>query len=81
MKYDFIGKMDSLIEDADVVLKELNWNDRVRFPVKAKDKYKSDLKTLLRRYFSQIPQDMLKELYEIYEDDFKAFGYSTNDYI
>ena len=80
VKYDFIGKMDSLIQDSDVVLKELGWNDRVKFPVKAKDKYKTDLKTLVKKYFSQIPKDMLKELYKLYEHDFKSFGYSTEDY-
>ena len=40
IKYNFIGKMDSLIEDSNQVLKEIGWSDRVKFPASAKDKYK-----------------------------------------
>ena len=58
---------------------EYKVGQNVTFPEMRKTS-KTDLKTLVKEYFSQFPKDMLKELYDIYEDDFKAFSYSTEDY-
>ena len=81
IKYDFIGKMDSLVQDSETVLQEIGWDDRVKFPVKAKDKYKKDLSALVKDYYAQIPKQLMDELYAIYKDDFDAFGYSTEGYL
>ena len=81
MKYDFIGKMDSLIQDSQTVLQEIGWDKRVKFPVKAKDKYKRDLSTLVKQYYAQVPRYLIKDLYAIYKDDFEAFGFSTDGYL
>ena len=81
IKYDFIGSMDSLIEDSETVLKEIGWDNRVKFPAKATDKYKNKLPTLMKEYFSQLPKNVTMKLYEIFEDDFKAFGYSADEYL
>ena len=81
MKYDFIGKMDSLIQDSGTVLQEIGWDQRVKFPVKAKDKYKKDLSGLVKEYYAQVPKHLMKDLYAIYKDDFEAFGYSTDGYL
>jgi hypothetical protein len=33
------------------------------------------------RYFSQIDEDLLKEILEIYQLDFDLFGYNSTEYI
>ena len=81
MRYDFIGKMDSLVQDSETVLQEIGWNERVEFPVKAKDKYTKDLSDIVKQYYSQIPKNLMKDLQAIYKDDFEAFGYSTDGYL
>ncbi|XP_066910676.1 carbohydrate sulfotransferase 11-like [Clytia hemisphaerica] len=81
VKYDYIGSMDSLIEDSETVLKEIGWYNRVKFPAKATDKYKNKLPTLMKQYFSQLPRNVTMKLYKIYEADFKAFGYSADEYL
>lgn len=40
----------------------------------------TDLKRNEYFYFSQLPLSLLKNLYEIYEPDFKLFGYSPDEY-
>ena len=81
MRFDFIGKMDSLIKDSETVLQEIGWNERVEFPVKAKDKYKTDLSAIIKQYYSPAPKYLMKDLYAIYKDDFEAFGYSPDGYL
>ena len=81
MKYDYIGKMETLVEDANQVLKDIGVYDRVQFPANATDKYKSDIRNLMKRYYSQITPVIIQKLYDIYEDDFLAFGYKIPDYM
>lgn len=81
MKYDHIGEMDSLVHDSQTILEEIGWSDRVEFPVKAKDKYKKKLTALVQQYYLQVPKASVENLYKIFEDDFKAFGYVIDGYV
>ena len=81
IKYNYIGKMDTLLQDANQVLKDLGLYGKAKFPVNATDKYKFDIKGLMRRYYSTLSTKSLGKLYEIYEDDFVSFGYKMPNYL
>ena len=81
MKYNYIGKFETLIEDAKQVLKEIGVYDTVKFPVNATHRYKSDTRDIMKTYYSQVPHSTLLKLYKIYEDDFLSFGYKIPDYL
>lgn len=81
LKYDFIGKMETLYDDADQVLKELNLTQAIQFPKKFADKYKAKSENLITKYFSTVPKKTLGKLYDIYKDDLEAFGYKKPDYL
>lgn len=81
IKYNYIGKMETLLEDANQVLKEINLFDKVKFPANATDKYKLEVRTLMKKYYGTLTKKSINKLYQIYEDDFLAFGYKVPDYL
>lgn len=81
IKYNYIGKMTSLVEDAQQVLKELGVDNDVEFPANSKDKYKKNIKDLIREYYSTITDKHLDKLYDIYKDDFELFSYTIPEYL
>jgi len=79
-KYDFIGKMDTLLEDSNTVLNDLAVNKSIRFPNTGKE-YKVDVKELATKFYSTLPTEKIYEIYEVYRDDFTAFDYAIPNYI
>lgn len=75
IKYDFIGKYETLYLDSNYVLKYIGVND-IRFPPSTKN---SNTYSLLKSYFSSLPLSRIKELFSIYKYDFKLFSYSLVD--
>lgn len=75
IKYDFIGKYETLLSDSNFILRSFGISN-IRFPhnVKAATTYKD-----LKKYFSSLPPSRIKELYNIYERDFKLFSYNLQD--
>lgn len=80
MKYNFIGKMETLLEDAEEVLSQIGWNDKVNFPANATDKYKERTNAIMKEYYGQVSRESIDRLYEIYRPDFLAFGYRMDEY-
>lgn len=72
--YNFIGHQETLNEDFIKVMETINVKDTKLFP-EANSKYEINSKTLIPEYYAQFSEDTLSKLYEIYEDDYEAFGY------
>ena len=79
IKYDFIGKIETVADDSKKVLRALN-EDESLYPINNTDIYKEHTSELLRKYFSQFTRETLNELYEIYKYDYEAFGYKKPDF-
>lgn len=75
VKYNIIGKYETLIDDSGLVLKTLGV-DWVTFPAGQRT---SGTGEKLRRYYDQLPIGMIRSLYKVYEKDFKFFGYNLDE--
>lgn len=74
IKYNWIGKYDSMNEDADNVLKIIGAN--VTFPrVPASGKTKKNVPD----QFKSLPKEFITKLYKIYQKDFEMFDYKVED--
>ena len=71
VKYDFIGHLETIEEDAPFFLKELGIDEYVTF----KSSRRSQTSSELLKYYSQIPTPYIKRLRRIYFKDFEMFGY------
>ncbi|XP_018539962.1 LOW QUALITY PROTEIN: carbohydrate sulfotransferase 12 [Lates calcarifer] len=76
VKYDFIGRLETLEADADHLLKLLEVDHLLHFPSGARNRTAASWE---RDWFAQIPITMRRELYKLYEPDFKLFGYPKPD--
>jgi len=80
VKYDFIGKMDTLIDDSNAVLDELGVKKTVRFTTSGNE-YKVNVKDMTSGFYAQISDENIYRIYDIYKGDFQAFGYDIPWYI
>ena len=71
IKYDFIGHLETLEEDAALVLKMAGIDDRVTFPPVHKSTGSSDV----LKFYSEVPPQYIARLGESYRSDFEMFGY------
>ena len=69
--YDFIGHLETLEDDAPLLLKMAGLDDRVTFPPIHKATGESEV----LKYYSQIPPRYITRLGELYRSDFEMFGY------
>ncbi|KAM9770086.1 carbohydrate sulfotransferase 12-like [Menidia menidia] len=76
VKYDFIGRLETLETDAEQLLKLLKVDHLLRFPSGARNRTAASWE---RDWFTQIPITKRKELYKLYEPDFELFGYPKPD--
>uniref|UniRef100_A0A8C5R3R3 Carbohydrate sulfotransferase n=1 Tax=Leptobrachium leishanense TaxID=445787 RepID=A0A8C5R3R3_9ANUR len=72
INYDFIGKLESLDEDAALLLRQLNLDSLFQFPPSYRNKTASSWE---EDWFSKIPLSWRQKLYKLYEADFVLFGY------
>ncbi|RVE60569.1 hypothetical protein OJAV_G00182310 [Oryzias javanicus] len=70
--YDFIGHQETLQEDARVLLRMLKLEDEVEFPPTENNMTTSDS---VSDWFRTVPLEDRRRLYELYEEDFRLFGY------
>ena len=77
---DFIGKYETLEEDANFVMSRLGLGPTVKFrgpvtstagPAKTSD--------LLQQYFSKVPVSDIRRLWEFFHQDYELFGYKDPD--
>ncbi|KAM8961478.1 carbohydrate sulfotransferase 12 [Pelodytes ibericus] len=76
IEYDFIGKLESLDEDASLLLRQLNIDSLFQFPPSYRNKTASSWE---EDWFSKIPLAWRQKLYKLYEADFVLFGYPKPD--
>ncbi|XP_007904253.1 carbohydrate sulfotransferase 12 [Callorhinchus milii] len=72
INYDFIGKLESLEQDAKYLLSLLNVEKLVQFPPSFRNRTVSSWE---RNWFSEIPKIWRRKLFELYKPDFALFGY------
>lgn len=75
MKYNVIGKYETLIDDSALAL-NMTGISNITFPAGQKTSGTSDL---LGKYFDVLPNRVTANLYKLYEHDFRIFGYSLED--
>ncbi|XP_078254146.1 carbohydrate sulfotransferase 9-like [Rhinoraja longicauda] len=78
INYDFIGKFESLEQDANYFLKLIGAPQGLRFP-RFKDRHSTDERTtstVVRQYLVQITPFERQQLYNFYNMDYLMFNYS-----
>lgn len=72
IEYDFIGKLETLDEDAAHLLQLLKVDHLLRFPPSYRNRTASSWE---EDWFANIPVAWRQQLYKLYEADFVLFGY------
>ncbi|TUB19710.1 Carbohydrate sulfotransferase 12 [Bagarius yarrelli] len=72
INYDFVGKLETLDEDAEHLLRLLRVDNVVEFPASHHNRTVSSWE---QDWFANIPYESRKQLYKLYEADFQLFGY------
>jgi len=76
INYDVIGKYETLMDDAWLVLEKANLNRLIQFP---QSKKASSTNALLGEYAASLTKQQLSHLYQIYQLDFRLFDYHQPD--
>ncbi|KAJ7305940.1 hypothetical protein JRQ81_010306 [Phrynocephalus forsythii] len=77
IEYDFVGKLESLDEDAAHLLQLLKV-DHLRFPPSYRNRTASSWE---EDWFASIPVAWRRQLYKLYEADFVLFGYPKPEHL
>jgi chondroitin 4-sulfotransferase 11 len=75
IKYNVIGKYETINDDSSLALHLVDIRN-VSFPAITKT---SGTNVRLRQYFDQLPLGLIRNLYKVYEKDFKFFDYDLED--
>lgn len=75
--YDFIGHYDTLLADADTVIKRIGADSKVRFPYEDPDnRRKNKTKAILQEMLKTVSDADLSRLRTaVYRNDFELFGF------
>jgi Sulfotransferase family len=81
--YDFIGHYETLDDDADFVVQQLNLDPKAQFPHQydadgkpKKSRHSTVSDDDFREAFAEVPPEDLAALKQLYANDYKLFGYS-----
>ncbi|XP_034532923.1 carbohydrate sulfotransferase 12-like [Notolabrus celidotus] len=74
IQYDFLGHQESLQDDAQQLLTLLKLEDAIKFPSSYEN---MTAHNSVHDWFRTVPLEDRRELYNIYQEDFKLFGYRT----
>ncbi|KAJ1520042.1 hypothetical protein ONE63_004271 [Megalurothrips usitatus] len=77
IRYDIIGKYETLYEDADYLLNQLG-EPPAAFPRFA---HPSNTTSTLGKYFGSLTVDLLRKIFSVYETDFRLFGYNLQEFL
>jgi hypothetical protein len=75
LRYDFIGKFETMDADVDLAFKYMGIDGIVKFPQREaayKDTKRSDIVQL---YYKQLPEHYLRKLWKLLKNDFILFSY------
>ncbi|XP_018324385.1 carbohydrate sulfotransferase 11-like [Agrilus planipennis] len=78
-EFDVIAHVETLQEDADYLIKHAKLEDVIK--PQWRHKSASQTKDEAKKYFSELSQSQIKDLYNIYRQDFEMFGYSVDEYL
>lgn len=76
VKYNIIGKYETLIDDSELALHVVGV-DNLKFPNGHKTSGTSE--RMQKYYLEEVPINLIKNLYKLYEEDFKLFGYGLDE--
>ncbi|XP_066947276.1 carbohydrate sulfotransferase 11-like [Macrobrachium rosenbergii] len=71
IKYDIIGKYETLEEDSEYILRRIGANPNLHFPPFVT----SRTGPLVAGYIASLPDELAEKLHELYKPDFKLFEY------
>eukprot|EP00795_Rhopilema_esculentum_P006647 gene6647-12188_t len=72
--YDYIGKFETMDDDADYLLRLIDAKSKVSLP-RLKSNYRVPTKALSNFYFRSLSSDLQEKLVKTYKHDFEMFGY------
>lgn len=75
IRYNVIGKYETINDDSALALHMIG-ADNVTFPKVART---SGTGEKLQHYLDQLPLGLIRNLYKLYESDFKLFDYNLDD--
>ncbi|XP_063965460.1 carbohydrate sulfotransferase 10-like [Lytechinus pictus] len=80
IKYDYIGHLETIAQDAKFMIKELQLDSLVEYPSK-ENSHPTNSTTLFEQDFLNLPKQTIQKLWEIYKKDFEIFDYPKPDFI
>lgn len=76
INYDFIGNFDNLLPDAARALVVMGASEAVAFPeIGINRVHRPKTQTVLKKFFSQIPEEEFMRLENTYDIDYEMFGF------
>ena len=72
IQFDYIGRYETMAEDAMFILKKTNLENMVNFP----EWQPTDTRELMQKYYSTLSLLRIRQLQSIYSNDFELFDYS-----
>lgn len=76
VRYDIIGKYETLVSDAEYTLLRAGLSNKVSFPRRDQTYKFRPTTDLLHEYYDQIDQNLMDKLALIYKEDLEMFDYS-----
>ncbi|XP_015911439.1 carbohydrate sulfotransferase 11 [Parasteatoda tepidariorum] len=75
IKYDFIGKYETLVDDANFILEKTGVSKYVKFPERLKSYPNKPTRDVMQSYYRNLSTETHRKLFEIYKEDFTLFEY------
>ncbi|XP_038060770.1 carbohydrate sulfotransferase 11-like [Patiria miniata] len=79
VNYDYLGKLETVDDDARYMLTSLEVQDKANFPTG--DEHQTNSSQVYNAYFGQVTKTSLQRLWELYKLDFELFGYDKPDFL
>ena len=82
IEYDVIGRMETFSDDVRYIIRKNHLEKDLPSSMAAVSENAAKLKTskVTAEYFSQLSNDQIKDLHELYRMDFELFGYNASTY-
>ncbi|KAI8771907.1 carbohydrate sulfotransferase 11 [Biomphalaria glabrata] len=77
IKYDFVGKMESMLSDTDFVLSQISPEIKFHLPSRTELRYSHNKTSdFMKDFYRQLSRHSIFKLYQMYRNDFLLFNYS-----